>query len=180
MALLLGAFFDKPKKIRFSAQESDEEIELLLRAHWITNVPWLVISVVLFILPEALVRLLPLLGIGAIINPPVKVLAVTIILWYMIVLAYGLEKLLFWYFNVYIVTNKHLIDIDFGNLLNRNITQAKLDDVQSVSSSITGIIRPLFNFGDVVIETAAKDQSLKFNNVPFPDIVADRIEDLQP
>ena len=39
------------KKISFSNQKEDEEIILFLRAHFITNFPWITISVILIILP---------------------------------------------------------------------------------------------------------------------------------
>src|SRR3989338_10003130 len=39
------------KKISFSNQKEDEKIILFLRAHFITNFPWITISVILVIFP---------------------------------------------------------------------------------------------------------------------------------
>ena len=77
------------------------------------------------------------------------------------------------------MTNKHLVDINFHNLLQRDITEVRLDDVQSAKSKINGIFGSLFHYGDVIIETAAERQQIQFLAVPKPDFVKDRIQDLQ-
>ncbi|KKQ79056.1 MAG: hypothetical protein UT01_C0052G0003 [Candidatus Daviesbacteria bacterium GW2011_GWA1_38_7] len=89
-----------------------------------------------------------------------------------------IESYLHWYFNIYIVTNMHLVDINFHTLLSREIIEVRLEDVQSQSSKIQGFFKSIFHFGDVVIETAGERQRITFLNVPKPDAVADRIQDL--
>lgn len=169
-ASFLAAFWDHPN-IRFAQQEADEEIELLLRAHWITNAPWLVVSLVTLLLPV-------FLNIK-IINLPQELLAAAVILWYLLILAFMVEKFLIWYFNIYIVTTKHLVDINFHNLLFYDVTEVQVEDIQSISHSVKGIIHSLFNFGNVFVETAAKQQRVEFVNVPRSAEVADRIQDLK-
>jgi hypothetical protein len=165
--------------IRFAEQEPDENIELFLRQHFITNVPWIVLTILAFIAPALVVMLDTTLSLNLFNSLPSEALVGGLIIWYMLILAYALEKFLFWYYNIYIVTNIHLVDIDFISLLFRQITEIEIKDVESVRTQISGVIRPLFNFGDVVIETAAKDQASTFTDVPKPDIVADRIDDLR-
>lgn len=178
MSMIFPSFFDKPKKIRFLEQEDDEQIELVLRQHWITNVPWIFISIALITLPFFLsvFNLGEFFSFGSI---PGDILVAGLILWYLGILAYVVEKFLYWYFNIYIVTDHHLVDINFHNITNRDITEVELGDIQSVSSGITGVIRSLFHFGNVVVETSAKMQDITFADVPKPDLVRDRIQDLQ-
>ncbi len=176
---LFPAFFDHPVKMRFSEQEQDEHIELLLRQHWLTNVSWILTALVGILLPWGIKIYSPYFGGQEIWQKSPQVGAALVILWYLLILAYILENFLHWYFNTYIVTNTHLVDITFYNLMNRNITENRLDDIQSVSSTVKGIFPPLFHFGDVIAETAAETQEIKFIAVPNPDQVADRIEDLQ-
>ncbi|MCL5784447.1 MAG: PH domain-containing protein [Patescibacteria group bacterium] len=173
------AIFDCPSNIHFLDQEDNEHIELMVRKHGITNFPWIFNTLVIAVLPVALFKIGIPSGLVKISPLPFNLLVSTIVLWYLLVLAYALEKFLYWYFNIYIITNTHLIEVSFENLMNRNITSARLDDIQSSSSQIAGIVGSLFNFGNVVIETAAEKQRINFLSIPKPDFVAERIEDLQ-
>lgn len=176
---LFPAFFDHPQKIAFADQEQDEYIELFLRRHWVTNISWVLTATLGFILPIVLLTQGWVLEFLVVWKVPNGVLASMIILWYLFVLAYTISRFLHWYFNIYIITNKHLVDVDFDNLLSRHKTEVRLDDVQSVRSRLKGVLGPLFNFGDVSIETAADKLHLDFAEVPKPDFVTERIQDLQ-
>lgn len=174
---LFSAFCDRPANARFAYQEEDEYIELLLRQHWFTNIDWILTAILAAFAPFLFPFVDPYLK-SLNLTIPLDIKFALVILWYMLVLAYVIEKLLYWYFNIYIVTNRHIIDIDFQNLLNRYTTEVRLEDVQSPRARIKGIMGSLFNFGDVKIETAAKTQVIDFLSVPKPDLVVDRIQDL--
>lgn len=177
---LFPSFFDHPTHIRFGDQEDNEEIILFLRQHWFTNVGWVITAVFMFFVPSLAVIVAPSIPWEGLRLLPVNILQAMLILWYMLIVAFVLEKFLSWYFNIYIVTNLHLVDINFHSLLSRTMTQVQLEDVQGVTSKVAGIFGSVFNFGNVVIETAAENQVLTYAKVPFPDLVADRIQDLQP
>lgn len=176
---MFPAIFDKPEGMRFIEQEEGEYIELLLRQHGITNLPWIFWSIIGLIIPFVLPAIIRFSNLGVLISIPVDIITSLLVLWYLLITAYIIESFLFWYFNIYIVTNKHLIDVNFFSLLSRDITEVRLDDVQSARSKVRGIIGSLFYFGDVIIETAAKGQQVEFLSIPKPDFVADRISDLQ-
>lgn len=174
---LFPAFYDKPLSIKLAQQEEDEYIEIFLRQHWIVNVGWILSAIVLILVP--LILSFTSQFFPQLFTIPWDILVASTVIWYLFILAFVIEKIVHWYFNIYVVTNKHILDVDFLNLLYRSITEARLDDVQSARSKISGIFGSLFNFGDVIIETAAKGQQIQFIAVPKPDIVADRIQDLQ-
>lgn len=170
------SFILKPANISFAEQEPDESIELFLRPHLVTNFGWVLAAVVSFIAPVLLVQLDKSWNFLAGLPNPVLVGA--LMTWYMLILAYALESVLYWYFNIFMVTNQHIIDIDFISLLSRSVTDIEIKDIESVRTNMSGVARSLFNFGNVAIETAAKHQEVLFENVPYPDRVADQIEDL--
>lgn len=176
---LFPAFFDKPQNITFAEQETEERIELFLRQHWVTNIPWIFLALLAVLAPVLLVVIEERFRLNLFGSVPDQALIGGLVLWDMLVVAYALEKILYWYYNIYIVTNIHIVDIDFISLLFRQITEIELKDIESVRTEIRGVTRPLFHFGSVVIETAAKEQSIVFADVPKPDIVADRIGDLR-
>jgi hypothetical protein len=176
---LFPSFFDKPQRIRFVGQEPTERIELFLRQHVIVNIPWIFFSILGLFVPPIVIRLDQLAGFNIVASTPPTIIIAAIIVWYMLLVAYVLERFTYWYFNIYIVTNVHVVDVDFISLLSRKITEIELKDIESVSADIKGVFGPLFNFGDVEIETAAKEQAVRFEKVPKPDVVADRIDDLR-
>lgn len=173
------AFFDRPENIKFGEQEADENIELLLRRHWVTNLPWIFGSLFAFAVPALVVAIDRELGFNLIPQIPPRILLGSLITWYLLILGYVFEQFLYWYFNIYIVTNKHLIDVNFHSLLYRDVNEAGLLSIETTQSKIRGIFGSLFNFGDVTVLTAAEAHNIKFELVPMPDSVADRIEDLR-
>lgn len=175
---LFPSFFDHPEAIRFEQQEADEVIELVLRRHGITNVPWIFVSLVGIILPFVLDRF-GVFDLFQLPTPPLDVTVGLFVVYYMLIAAYIIENFLHWYFNIYIVTNRHIVDVDLQNLLNRYTTEVRLEDIQSPRAKIQGIFGSLFNYGDVHIESAARSQIIDFESVPKPDFVVDRIQDLQ-
>lgn len=176
---LFPAFLDHPAKIKFADQEEGEHIELFLRQHWVTNVPWIFTTTLLILFPVVVNKLSQFIDLIKNLQTPPEVLLSGWFLWYMLVAAYVIGKVLGWYFNIYIVTNTHLVDINFHNLLNRDVTEVRLDDIESAKAQIKGILGSLFNFGDLTIETAAERQQICFSLVPKPDFVKERIQDLQ-
>lgn len=173
------ALFQSPKKIKFERQEENEIIELFLRQHPIVNVFWIVASLFLLVLPPVLLQIESMFQLNITTKIPTPVLLGGLTLYYLIILAYAFEQFLSWYFNVYIITNLHIVDVNFYSLLSKEVVEISLDDIEVVAHNIAGIFGSLFNFGDVEIETAAETKRILFEKVPHPDMVADRIQDLQ-
>ncbi len=173
------ALFDKPDSVHFSEVEDSETVEIFLRQYWITNLNW--------IIGFLFMSLIPVLGLDLawiFFKPelrfiPLDIIISATILWYLLSMFYLLQSFLHWYFNCYIVTNLHIIQVHFYNLFRREITQAELSDIQSVKSVQQGFNETFLNFGDVIMETAAENQSVEFVKIPDPVFVADRIQSLK-
>jgi len=171
-----SAYIENPQNCSFAGQDRDEKILLLLRAHPITNLSWIILAIFLFFLPFLLPRILTLVNFDLSFIPE-SFRLVFLLINYLLVLIIVFEGFLFWYFNVYIVTNKNIVDIDFHSLLFRNIDMAPLRNVEDVSSSMGGILQALFHYGDVFVQTAGASKSVDFHKVPRPHRVADFILD---
>ncbi len=168
---MLGAYCVYPG-LRFITQQEDEEIVLLVRAHPITNVGWILISLLMLLLPSLL------LASGIFANVPGKFVFIGELIWYLMTFAYAFEKFLYWYYSVFIVTNERLVDIDFTNLLWREITYASLNHIEEPEMVTGGFIRSLLRYGDVNITTASEDPSIEALGVPYPDRIIDIISRL--
>ncbi len=110
---------------------------------------------------------------------PVRFQIVFILLWYLITTAYIFEKFLSWYFHVNIVTDERIIEVDFAHLVYREITDANIDQIQDVTVEMGSAMRTMFNFGDIIIQTAAQIPKIEFEAVSQPDRVAKILRDLR-
>lgn len=173
---MLSAFFAYPQGLTFNEQEENEQIILLLRAHIITNVPWILVTIGLLLFPIiffpllAAAGVLPSLGIG--------LGFVVTIFWYLGTATYAFISFLYWYFNVYIVTNERIIDVDWYSIVYRKVNTCQISKIQDVSSTQVGALAGIFDFGDVDIQTAAEVDNFSFDNVPFPQLVQKKLQEL--
>lgn len=169
----LSSYCYYPTGLDFYDREEAEIIILLLRRHPITNIPWILTAAVMLVFPMAL-DLVPVLSF----LPP-NFQSVAILIWYLIVGAFVLEQFLRWFFNVNIVTDERVFDVDFLNLVYREISDANLDQIQDVTVRVGSPIRTLFNYGDVLIQTAGEVPNIEFEAVPHPDRVAKVLRELR-
>ena len=159
--------------IRFETQEPEEKILMILRRHWITNIPWVFIGLVLFFSPLVLGSF-PLLA-----SFPSKFQFVFVVVWYLVLLMYVFEKFLTWFFNLTIITDERIVDVDFINLTTKKVSDCDLDKIQDVSFTNSGAIGTIFNFGNVLVQTAAELVEFVFEDVPNPAKVAEVLQHLR-
>jgi membrane protein YdbS with pleckstrin-like domain len=161
----LGAFVALPKKVSFETQEKKEKIVLLLRRHWLTNLSWALGAGLMSIAPFFLRASADFKFL------PFRFQVIGVIMWYLFVLIFVFEKFLSWFFNVYIITDERIIDVDFYSLIYREISQAKIDRIQDITFKSGGLLMAAFDYGDVYIQTAGETQQIEFEAVPHPNRV---------
>lgn len=162
-----------PDGIRFETQDPEEKILMMLRAHWITNIPWVIMSIILILAPGVLSSF-PLLT-----SFPLKFRLIFVIIWYLVALMYVFEKFLSWFFNLSIITDERIVDVDFINLTTKKVSDCDLDKIQDVSFTNSGAFGTIFNYGNVTVQTAAELVEFVFDNVPDPAKVADVLQHLR-
>lgn len=167
-----SAFWPYPERVNFETKEKDEKVILLLRQHPIVNLGWILMAILMLLAPAA-IRML-----GVLSSLPSGFQLIIFLAWYLITSAFIMESFLDWFFNVYIVTNLRIVDIDFVNLIYKEVSDANIDKIQDVTYNMGGVGRAVFNYGDVIIQTAAEVQEFDFAAVPNPAKVAKIIEDL--
>lgn len=173
---MFPAYLENPQNCRFEGQDPDENILLLLRAHPIINLSWIIPAFLLILFPLSLPLLFSFLKLDISFLPPLYRLAF-IVINYLMVSVISFEGLLYWYFNVYIISDKNIIDVDFHSILFKNIDMAPLSNVEDVSSSMGGLSQSIFHYGNVFVQTAGATKNIDFISVPMPHKVADFILD---
>ncbi len=173
---IFSAFSVMPDAIRFEGETQDEQVLLLLRAHVITNVKWILVTIGLILVPliifPVLASLNMLSGVGGGTG------FVFTIFWLLATFTYAFVNFLYWFFNVYIVTNERVVDIDWYSIIYHQTNSTRISRIQDVSSSRIGVFASMFDFGNVHIQTAAEESNFEFMNVPHPNLVSQKIQDL--
>jgi hypothetical protein len=60
------------------------------------------------------------------------------------------------------------VDVDFYSLLYRSVSEAKLEKIEDVTSTMAGLGGAMFNYGTISVQTAAEKREFEFVNVPQP------------
>lgn len=175
---MLSTFCENPLGISFVEQAPDEKILLFLRRHFITNFLWILIILVLLLVPVLFFIFKSELQLLGAIDLPWRFILIFIIFYYLAVFAYAFINFLSWFYNVFIVTQKRIVDIDYSNIVIHNVAFTKLNHVQDVNYDQIGFIRSLFNYGDVFAQTAGNEPNFDAHSVPQPRRAAHIIADL--
>jgi hypothetical protein len=162
-----------PDKVSFINEDPEEEVILLLRKHPITNLGWISLSFLMIIAPSFITLLTPIELL------PTDYQFVLSLVWYLVTSAFILEQFLSWFFHVNIITDERIIEVDFINLIYREITDANIDKIEDVTVEVGGTLRTFLNYGDVVIQTAADVAKITFEAVPNPDKVSKVLRELR-
>lgn len=175
----LSAFCQNPIGIHFQTQKSGELILLFLRSHFITNLAWILIALILITLPPIILTFLSSLGLDFLSAPAVKrFTAVFALFYYLLIFSYVFISFLHWFYNVFIVTSERVVDIDYSNIVVHNIAITSLSHVQDVNYTQSGFIPTFFNYGDLFVQTAGNEKNFEALSVPKPREAAHIIGEL--
>jgi len=173
----LTSFAVNPDGVRFETQEAKETVVLFLRQHFIVNVSWILLAVVMIIAPTVLFPVL-FHFVSLPFSIPLNLVIIATAWWYVATFGFVLAKFLGWFINIYIVTDERIVDIDFYYLLYKHLSEAELNRIQDISYTTGGILATIFNDGNVNIQTAGEVPTLTFDKVPHPEKVVETIRKL--
>jgi PH (Pleckstrin Homology) domain-containing protein len=160
-------------------RQKGEKLIMFLRRHWLIIIIHWSLYVLLALIPVVLYFFFTyqyseiltntytypfLLGLGS--------------LYYLFILLFFYNAFIDYYLDVWIVTNKRIINIEQKGLFNRIIAEHELDKIQDVTSEQKGILATFLSFGDVMIQTAGEAQFFIFKQVDNPFEVAKTINHL--
>ena len=166
----LNSFCVYPQ-VKFDSQYENEELVLLLRAHPLTQLPWIFTTLVLSFFPIPISLLLAqFLAPGQIFF--------FIGFTFLLIFSYAFMNILIWLFNVGMVTDQRVIDLDYANVLQKEMTEAADADIADVTAKYSGFIPTFFDYGDVFIQTSGVAQGVEFLRVPHPSKAANIISQL--
>lgn len=83
-----------------------------------------------------------------------------------------------YYLDLLIVTNERIINIRQEGLFDRSISELRLYRIQDVTSETKGFLATIFKYGKIEIQTASEQDKFIFEQIPHPELVANRIMEL--
>lgn len=169
---LLTSYVTFPNKVSFETQDDTEQVVMFLRQHPIVNLLWILMSILMLTLPSVFIFFPPYASL------PANYQFVVTMGWYMFVFGYTLSKFMGWFFNIYILTDERVVDVDFQNIFFRKISTAKTEEIQDVNVQSSGSFETFFGYGSIFIQTAAEVSQFEFVSIPNPDKVGKIINQL--
>lgn len=166
----LHSFCVRPK-VKFDSQQQGEEVILVLRAHPITQLPWILNGIFLFLL----FFFLSFFFSSAL--TPVQSFFLNLSI-FIFILTYFWFNFLAYFFNVAVITTQRIVDIDFHAVIYKEVTEARLEKVEDITAKVGGYFASLFNYGNVFVQTAGATENTEFLNVPKPSEVVRIINEL--
>lgn len=165
-----------PENAYFEDQGENEKIILIVRRDFITNFPWIFLSIILLIIPFTL---MPFIIHFFPFNLPSQQLQFIFFAFYFLIV-FGIVLLNFtlWYFQVGIISNERILDVNINGILYREVAEIRNEDIQDVSYTQSGFLTSLFNYGNVLVQTAGSKQNVELDRVPRPSLVARIIGEL--
>lgn len=166
-----------PQGINFINQEENEKIIIFVREHFITNFGWIIPGFFALFIPPLIIIIVNILNLD-LISASNDIVIIFIIFYYLVLLGYMFTSFLRWFFNIGIVTEKRMIDIDYANILHKNIASVHIAEVIDTEIIQKGFLQGYFNYGDILIQTVGIKPNFEFLATPRPHLVSDIIHDL--
>ncbi len=166
-------------RYHFQGQRESETIIRVVHRHWFDIATHFFVIVIFIAMMFGSLSLLPLLYPGWLGN---EMSRFVLFIQNSLILLIWLYAFLIWidyFFDVWIITNERVINIEQKGLFVRTVSELKFSRIQDVTSEVSGMIPTILNFGDVKVQTASEEDFFLFRRVPDPyhvkDILMERL-----
>ncbi len=155
----------------------DEHALVVLHRHWFVFFKRILQIFLLTILPVAITWLLFTFTAFAFVSGTASyvlvVMGLSLYSLFLLLLLYG-----YWIdyaLDIFIVSNKRVVDIEQYGLFNRTVAEQRLYRIQDVTYEVRGALKTFLKYGNVYIQTAGEKARFVFEDVPHPDRIAELI-----
>jgi hypothetical protein len=165
------------EKRLFPAQGKDEKILLILRRHWFTYAIFWFITILLLV-PLIVFFAYTINNHNAITESIQSISILACSIYILFIFALLVNGFVDYYLDVYIITDRRIVDIAQDGLFKREISELNLRQIQDVSAHVDGVFPTLFHYGNINVQTAAERPNFSFVKIPHPYEVSKKILDL--
>ncbi len=161
---------------------SGEKAAVLIKKHWITFLPEILIRLAFVAVPGLLFLGFHLYGVDYNLqfgNPNYGLIWILINIYYACVLLSLYVTWVDFSLDIWLLTNQRVIHVEQKSLFSRVVIEHRLDRIQNAESDVKGFFRTVLNYGDVIIQTASEGATYKFGGIAKPAEVVRQIIELQ-
>ncbi len=146
-----------------------ETIQMSLRRHWMTYVSTVLLYAFLAVLPIIMYFVLQSTVDAALAEPYFKALLTLLMSLYELSVAlFFYSSFLIYYLDMLIITNDRLVEVKQLNLFSRSVSELDLSKIEDATSDVHGVIPTIFNYGQLLVQTAGEKEQFTFNGLPAP------------
>jgi len=159
--------------------QSGEHILVAVRKHWLIYVGSAIPFAIFAYLPVLLLNFLatssftasaPWASMLTLDNPWV---AFVLGAWWLFVWMGAFSAFMHYFLDIWIITNKRIIDVEQHDFFQREVTSLFLDRVEDVTMDVTGFFHTLFGFGNLMVQSAGAADRTELPGISNPKHVRD-------
>ncbi|MDP6387725.1 MAG: PH domain-containing protein [Candidatus Pacebacteria bacterium] len=160
----------------------DERVEKVIRKHWLILFGDSIGLIILYIIPFLIYWYLfdSTITVDFLIDkiyfhPSPSILVFTVSAWTLLAWAKLFAIWTDYYLDMWLITNKRIVDIEQKGFFNRDISTFRMERIQDITVEIKGVIATLLNFGNIHVQTAGESQEFIIKGIGRPKYVKEII-----
>lgn len=144
--------------------DDEEEIRMVVHKHWLMGLRSLFLPSLLFLGLWSVVVLSPTMSIVY----GIALADVFVLIWW-------IRNFMDYYLDVWIVTTKGIIDLEWHGWFHRSSTRVLYSDLQGVSYEVNGIVGTIFRYGSMEMEKISTETTIEMDYIKNPRMVESTI-----
>ncbi len=138
--------------------QPDEKIVMKARRHWFVVFSEIVAMFFMLLVPAIAFYLISNSGIVTIRGNTTYLALAVESMWALFVWLMFSKFWVNYYLDVWVITNKRLIDIEQKGFFHREVSTLNFENIEDISVTIKGIIPTFLKFGEIRVQTAAESR----------------------
>ena len=169
----------QPINFTFPGQEEGEKVYLRVRKHIFILIKNNIIFLFFLLFPIIIWIVLINFEIELSEYPFYPIIILFVSIYYLFVFLFTLINWIEYYYDIWIITDRRLIDVEQKSLFDHVTSELRLSKIQDVTFEMKGFMPSMFHYGNIYVQTAGSVQRFSFEQIPQSQIVKRLIIDLQ-
>lgn len=166
-------------RYHFDGQKPQEKILLVIHRHWFDILSQFFLLFLMLLLLLGSFFVLPLIFPTLLEDQGLNVFLFVEDIFFMFLWIMSFLIWVDYYFDVWIVTDCRIVNIEQKGLFSRIVSELQLENIQDITTDVKGVIATFLNYGNLYVQTAAEMERFVFRNIPDPYAVKDLVMNLQ-
>lgn len=162
---------------KFPGQKEGEQINFIIKKHWIRYAFVLAFSFFAALIPFIIVFYY-ILQSDQISSVLIQYLTLGIGIYLLVLMALSFYVFVDYYLDMFIVTDERIVYIRQNGFFNHQFDELNFQDVDEVGVDVKGILRSFFDYGNLIIHSGNELAVLTIDSIPHPIQASEKIMSL--